>query len=129
MAITIGTDGYCAATDVTRRTGFDYDTDTEPSIAEVEGAITTGFHVINGRLEAAGFTIPPTRAQDLAILSTINMTWVFFNVSVLALEEKGPEWVMHNEKRFYKSLSEVVKGRLISGTVSPADRPIRFAVG
>lgn len=75
MAITLGTDGYCAATDVQSKLQRTYSTTSKPTTAQVEGFITSAFHRINGILDARGYAtpIPTTKTVASAILKEINL--------------------------------------------------------
>ena len=69
MPITLGTDGYCEATDVERLTGKDYTTTSAPTTAQVETEIKEAFPEMNGRLQAAGYTVPiPTTATAASLI-------------------------------------------------------------
>lgn len=71
MAITLSSDGYCEADDVTALIQqFEIDANSDPNTTEVEAWITEEFHLINAQLRRAGYAAPVAQAGgSLAVTS------------------------------------------------------------
>lgn len=70
MAITIGTDGFCEAADVTRFTRQVYTADSQPiTLADAEEAIMDGFAIVAARLVALGLGSGPYADAELLRLA------------------------------------------------------------
>jgi len=119
VAIDLGTDGYCEASDVQalhqQRT---FSASTKPTTTQVENFITKGFHRINGVLDAIGYTIPvdvDTYTQSADILKEINVNYALFRVELAAYSAGVggfPEGAKEYREEFNTALKDLQEGRM-----------------
>ena len=129
MAIDLGVDGYCEASDVQARFGQrTFSTDTKPTTAQVEGFITQGFGIINGTLKAAGYSVPvdvDTYDESAGILKVMNANYATAEAHTAAFSAGVggvPEQATYLMGLFEARITDIQKGRMALPDAPTIDR-------
>lgn len=115
MAVSIPTEGYCEAVDVTALTGKEYTTTTKPSIAQTEAFIKQSADHINGILTAVGLAVPvaATAVRALRILRLLNSRGAAIEAenAVPGLREASPRSIVWQDA-WQKQLSMLARRQM-----------------